>query len=169
MRAPTVTLLGMTTQPDEKQLLHIRAAAQWAFVLRILAQRLHDAQRAALSASRASRLARYYGPEDAQPFLLLKADRQFFISAAHHLVVAVDGSNGHLPTLDHPTVRLLRNAMEHWDEPQGWSACELADQGFPDPTAHSWGAGGTQLGGGALDVDALLPWAAQVYDAAKGL
>lgn len=169
MRPPTVTLPSMTTQPDENQLLHIRAAAQWSFVLPILAQRLHDAQRVALDASRASRTARHYGPEDAEAFLLLKADRHFFISAAHHLVVAVDGSNGHLPALDHPTVRLLRNAIEHWDEPHGASARELANQGFPDPTAHSWGAGGTQLGGGALDVDALLPWAAQVYDAAKGL
>lgn len=90
-------------------------------------------------------------------FVRLRADRHFLLVAARNLMRALDtvGLEGTLTLDGADHVLVLRNCLEHWDEPNGRSATKFARL-FPsgDPNSYRWGVDGTRFG--ELDLDKLV-------------
>jgi hypothetical protein len=125
------------------------------------------ADRAGALASREKvRAAAYYGHEDAWPFHMMEADKHFAMVAARQLLRTLDAFDGddRLPaSMSQHDVRLVRDALEHWDEPTGKANRQMRARGA-DPGSHSWTQSGAGVLGDVIDDAVLRAWAVAVYD-----
>jgi hypothetical protein len=142
----------------------VQAALRWSWSLSQQIPRIRDAEQAAVQSQLDSTRNHIYTHEQQQPFHVLNTEIHLVLVAAHHLSTALGmlGLSGLAePNLD--LVRLLRNIQEHWDEAEGPSMNTYLGQ-FPNgrPSAYSWGAGGSNIGG--LPLDDVESWARRAYD-----
>jgi hypothetical protein len=153
------------TAPDAVRDAHHRAL-RWAYVLTVQIDRLYAARAAAVESQRASFDKGRHDREDNHPFFIMAADAHFTLVAARQLLrslMAFDG-DGRLPAgLDDSQVRSLRDALEHWDEPNGRAARQMREGGL-DPGAHQWSGDGSGVLGQLVSDADLRAWASAVYE-----
>jgi hypothetical protein len=68
----------------------------------------------------------YYGHEDAHPFQEMEASGCSCSISARQLIRALEAFDGNLRlpvVLDRLDLELIRNAAEHWDEPEPTKGC----------------------------------------------
>ncbi|MBV9487345.1 MAG: hypothetical protein JO246_14965 [Frankiaceae bacterium] len=106
-----------------------------------------------------------YDDESAEPPRRMQSEIVLMFTAARQLLRALKSfDNNHRPRqgLDHDRVQLLRNALEHWDDPTGSALTKLAAQGV-DPKDNRWRSDGSGIVGG-IDDRELEAWARAVFD-----
>jgi hypothetical protein len=153
------------TAADQQRDAHHRAL-RWAHALTQQVDRLHADRAAALAGQEKVRAAAYYGDEDAWSFHMMEADKHFAMVAARQLLRALDafGGDDRLPaTMPQHDVRLVRDALEHWDEPTGKANTKMRARGA-DPGSHAWTQSGPGVLGDVIDDAVLRAWAVAVYD-----
>jgi hypothetical protein len=139
----------------------------WAHAVQVQVDRLNRQREAALAQQERFISAAHYGLEDSQVFWQLEAERHYVLTAARQLLRALRNFDDDLRlpgTLTNKNVKLLRDALEHWDQPDG-PANEAMKKLGKDPAAHQWkgdGSGG-MLGDLVSDVE-LGEWARKVYE-----
>jgi hypothetical protein len=159
----------MTKRPTPKPIISPktqRAVVFWAYALDLQVTRLHQSCREVVELDAARRNRRTHVPDDNVPFLRLEAEAHFTIVAAAQLLRALANFDGDLrlpPALDSGHVRLLRNALEHWDEPAGLAQRKLAALGAK-ATSHEFDRTGTGVVGNLISDRVLQAWARQVLD-----
>ena len=115
---------------------------RWAHVVTWQVDRLRDSRLRAMRSTDRVREFRYYGHMDAHPFQETEGERLFVLISARQLVRALEAFEGELrlpAALDRNDLELIRNAAEHWDEPnptKGW--VKKAAERRIDPTLHRW-------------------------------
>lgn len=128
----------------------LNAALMWARTVTWQYGRVTDMQAEMTIEARSTRGMVAADDESRTIFNHLRADRHFLVVATLNLVKALDKIEltHALPTLSPKHVRHLRNCLEHWDDNAG-SSFEWFKRSLPgvDPTSHSWGPGGTLIGG----------------------
>jgi hypothetical protein len=164
----------LTDRQREAWLLAVR----WAWIVHAQVIRLQHAADRAYEAQQQRRAdsRQRHTESDNRPFYELEGDRHFLLVAAAQLVKAV----GLLPPGTVPgdvcgPWTMLRNAVEHWDDPVGAdgrlkrSRAAHADAVAADdprdsarPEDLSWGAGGLVLGRLGRPED-LREWSLEVY------
>lgn len=65
--------------------------------------------------------------------------------------------------LDPERLRILRNALEHWDDDTGEWARKVAEWSV-NPKHHAWGVDGRGTLGEMVEDEDLLLWANAVYE-----
>lgn len=139
---------------------------RWSHVLAWQVDRLYEARRLAMESHQKVLAMRFYGDEDAWPFHRMDAEAHFTLTAARQLMTALLAFDGDVrlpPSLDAKQVRLVRNALEHWDDPAGWAALAMADRGA-DARDHRWSTRGPGILGTLVSDAALREWTVAVYD-----
>jgi hypothetical protein len=140
-------------------------ALRWSHALSRQVDRLHADRAEALESQEKVRAAAFYGHDDAWPFHMMEADKHFALVAARQLLRALrafDGNDRLPDSLPEGDVRLVRDALEHWDEPDGFASSKMRTRGA-DPGAHSWRRSGPGVLGDLIDDTALRAWATSVY------
>lgn len=143
---------------------------RWAHVVTWQVDRLRDSRLRAMRSAEHVRKSGYYGHEDAHPFQEMEGERLFVLISARQLIRALEAFDGDLRlpvALDRDDIELIRNAAEHWDEPEptkGWA--KKAAEREIDPTLHRWSREGAGLLGTILD-EHLRGWASDVYEAVR--
>ncbi len=153
------------TASDEMRAAHQRSM-RWAHALVRQVERLHADRAAVLESQESVQAAAFYGHEDAWPFHMMEADKHFAMVAARQLLRALrafDGNDRLPATLSADDVRLVRDALEHWDEPSGRSNTNLRARGA-DPSSHRWTKSGPGLLADVVPDADLKKWADAVYD-----
>lgn len=138
---------------------------RWAHTTRKQVSRLRNGRDAVVKVSRARQDGGTYTVQDSWPFMELEGDKFFLMMAARQLVRALRAFDDDLRLpegLTNKQVWLLRNALEHWDRPDGEAMTEMRKRGL-DPTSHQWGVDGSGVLGQLVEDDALLEWAERVY------
>jgi hypothetical protein len=135
-------------------------------VLTVQIDRLYAARAAAVESQLASTRKGRHDREDNHPFFVMAADAHFALVAARQLLralIAFDG-DARLPEgMDDAQVRGLRDALEHWDEPDGRAARQMRERGV-DPGAHQWSGDGAGVLGQLVSDAELWSWAVAVYE-----
>lgn len=112
------------TASDEKRDAHQRCL-RWSHVLTGQIGRLHEARYAAVASQQTVLAKGRYDVNDAHAFFMMDAEAHFALVAARQLLRslrAFDGSDRLPGHLEHSKLRLVRDALEHWDEPDGRAA-----------------------------------------------
>lgn len=128
--------------------------------------RLYVARSEVLAAQEQSRAAHFYGHEHADAFRRLHGEAHFVVVAARQLLRALRAFDGNdrLPGgLGSDHLRALRDAMEHWDDPDGWASKRLAAIGA-EASAHQWSDQGPGLLGKIVLDAELKAWADSTYE-----
>lgn len=149
---------------SEQRDAHHRAG-RWAHVLSWQIDRLYASRKAVMGSQEQVRRARHYPDEARWPFFEMEADAHFALVAARQLVRALRAFDGkdRLPEgLTSAQVRDVRDALEHWDEPDGRAAKSLGRQGAK-ASSHLWSYSGPGLLGDVVSDAALRQWAVDVY------
>jgi hypothetical protein len=131
--------------------------------------RLYAARIAAVASTENVRRARYYGQEDSEPFYRLQAEEHMTLTAARQLLRALRAfdDDQRLPSsLTNQRIRDVRDALEHWDNPQK-AAARLAEQGI-DPRGHRWSPAGHGMLAGIISDAELRQWAQDVLVDLRG-
>lgn len=147
----------MTVETQDK-------ATRWAYAVLLQLDRLVEARDAAVEGTRRVRDKRRYDRAGAEPFYRLDADKHFALTAARNRLRALDALDGDdrlAGHLDRGDVELLRNALEHWDEPDGRAATTARARGVIPPS-HVWQQDGPGVLGDLVDDGRLRAWATQV-------
>lgn len=157
------------TDPDRTNSDMLQEAVRWSWVVPWQGRRLQEAQRAVVDAQREwqGRQGLRHGAQHRYPHHhRLDAERHFLLIAARDLLRALKAFEGTSPTVPEllaDAVVLLRDCLEHFDEPDGRSGRKFrGEHPESEPGAHSWGAGGTQLGG-SVDVVELAAVADRIH------
>lgn len=158
-------ILDVVTATDAVRDSHYRAM-RWSHVLAWQVDRLYQARRLAMESHQKVLAKSFYGDADAWPFHRMGAEAHFALTAARQLMTALLAFDGDLRlphNLSAEQVRLVRNALEHWDEPNGPSGRAMAERGA-DASDHKWSMDGPGLLGTLVSDAALREWAVAVYD-----
>ena len=139
---------------------------QWSHVLEWQIERLKASRsRFIENYERASNVG-LYTVEDSRPAWEMEGERHFTLMASRQLLRALrafDGNDRLPDSLPDDQLRALRDALEHWDEPNGSAARRMAAFGA-DPSSHKWAKeSGEGLLGDLITDEALLVWATSVY------
>jgi hypothetical protein len=150
---------------EAQRAAHSRAM-QWSHVLQWQIERLRVSRpRFVENFERAAKVG-FYAIEDSGPAWEMEAERHFTLVAARQLLralLAFDGDDRLPDTVPDTRLRTLRDALEHWDEPNGRAAKQMATFGA-DPSSHKWAKGsGEGLLGDLITDEALREWATSVY------
>jgi hypothetical protein len=97
---------------------------------------------------------------------MMEADKHFAMVAARQLLRALRAfdNNDRLPAaMPESDVRLVRDALEHWDEPTGTANTMMRERGA-DPGSHRWTLSGPGVLGDVIHDSVLRGWAVAVYD-----
>jgi hypothetical protein len=139
---------------------------RWSYVLTVQVDRLYAARAAVMESHREVMRRSVYEFEDTYPFFVMDAEAHFTLVAARQLMRALLAFDGDLRLPDgmsHMDVRTLRDALEHWDEPDGRAARQMQERGA-DPTSHQWSVAGPGLLGQLVSDAALRSWGESVHD-----
>jgi len=154
------------TPSDEVRDAHHRVL-RWSHVLDRQVSRLYDARHKALASHERVLESKFYGHKDAWPFFEMDAEVHFALVAARQLLRALQAfdNDDRLPSssLDGATVRLVRDALEHWDEPTGRAASAMRQLGAV-PSSHRFSPGGPGVLGELVSDAVLQAWARSVYE-----
>lgn len=153
------------TASDAVRGAHHRAL-RWSHVLIVQIDRLYAARAAAVESQLASFRKGRHDRGDNHPFFVMEADAHFALVAARQLLralMAFDGDVRMPAGMDDAQVRSLRDALEHWDEPDGRAARQMRERGV-DPGAHKWSGDGAGVLGELVSDAQLRSWAAAVYE-----
>jgi hypothetical protein len=162
----------MTESENFDKITAHKNALQWSHMLVVQVDRLRLARVEALASTRAVETRHTYTHEQAKPFHRLESEVFFCMIAARQLqraLMAFDGDYRLPKALDGKRVKLLRDALEHWDAEGGsWSEAELRKLGG-EPRAHQWiGDGGAGTLGDSVEDEALHQWGLAVYEEMSG-
>ena len=138
---------------------------RWSHVLVQQVDRLYADREEVVKSQEKVSQAGFFGHDDAWPFYMLEADKHFALVAGRQLLRALQAFDGNdrLPqTLLAKDVRLVRDALEHWDEPAGRANSAMRDRGT-DPNSHHWTREGPGVLGDTISDTVLRGWAAAVY------
>lgn len=148
-----------------------RRALQWSHVLEWQIDRLRVSRPRFIENFERASKAGFYAIDDSRPAWEMEAERHFTLVAGRQLLRALrafDGNDRLPDSLPDDRLRALRDALEHWDEPDGSAARRMAAFGA-DPTSHKWAKGtGEGLLGDLITDEALREWAASVYTELRG-
>jgi len=134
----------------------LNEALTWSAIVGLQRERLRDTEEWIAAEHAEGRHVVGVDDDSRQTFVRLRADRHFLIVAARNLLRAIGALELPDPTgiswADH--VLVLRNCLEHWDEPDGPSAKKFLRL-FPEgaPTSFRFGPAGSHVG--ELNVDSL--------------
>ena len=96
---------------------------------------------------------------------MMEADKHFALVAARQLLCALRAFDGddRLPAcIPEADLRLVRDALEHWDESGGAANTRMRARGA-NPQSHAWLLSGPGLLGDVIADSALREWAESVY------
>ena len=153
--------------PQQQRDAHEQALI-WALATKRQVQRVRQARLDFMAEHERTVQRGVYDEESAEPPRRMQAEIVLMFIAARQLLRALkkfDGDHRPREGLDSRRVRLLRNALEHWDQPDGSSRAELTAAGV-DPKDNRWRHDGSGIVGGVDDSE-LDEWAATAYDDIK--
>jgi hypothetical protein len=137
----------------------------WSLATQRQVERVRQARLDFMAEAERTKARRVYDDDSAEPPRRMQAEIVLMFIAARQLLRALEAfDRDHRPRqgLDPRQVQLLRNALEHWDDPMGASMLKLAAAGV-DPKDNRWREDGSGLLGGIDDRD-LVAWAKAVHD-----
>ena len=141
-------------------------ALHWSHVLEWQVTRLREARGQVVASQERVRITQVYEFCDRWPFFKLDAEAHFTLVAARQLLRALkafDGNDRFPASLPDDKLRLLRDALEHWDEPTGRASRQMEALEV-DPHSHQWSSSTAEGVLGDLVTDeSLRQWAADVY------
>lgn len=161
-------VLGWSSGAPEAQRDAQSRALIWALGLQRQVKRVRTARLDFMAEHERTVSRGVYDDESAEPPRRMQAEILMMFIAAGQLLRALDAFDGdRRPSegLDPERVKTLRNALEHWDDPNGRAQTRLAAAGV-DPLNNRWRPDGSGIVGDVDDVD-LEIWAAAVYDDVK--
>ena len=138
---------------------------RWAWGLQAQVRQLREMRVRVLTAALRSGDGRSHTQADNLPFYDLYCATHFTVIAAAQLRTALQEFDGdqRLPTgLSSRKIRILRDALEHWEDDSQYWGKEVARRGV-DPTRHVWSHDGSGTIGELVDDEDLLIWANKVY------
>lgn len=150
--------------PEAQRDAHNRALI-WALGLERQVKRVRTARLDFMAEHERTMARGVYDDDSAEPPRRMQAEILLMFIAAGQLLRSLDAFDGDRRPhegLDPERVRLLRNALEHWDEPAGRSQTQLAAQDV-DPETNRWRQDGSGVVGHVDDRD-LQAWARAVYE-----
>jgi len=149
---------------DAKRDAHHRVM-RWSHVLAWQVDRLYDSRKLFMASHQRVLERSFFGEEDSWPAFQMDAEAHFTLVAGWQLLralLAFDGVDRLPATLSEHQLRLVRDGLEHWDEPNGRAATALGALGV-EAKLHEWTSTGPgRLGGLVLD-SVLRDWATAVY------
>jgi hypothetical protein len=155
--------------PDKVRDAHNRALI-WCQGTQTQIQRVRQARLDFMAVSRNAQETGVYGDDEyVEPPRRMDAEILMMFIAARQLVRALESFD---PSFEFPEgvdperVRLLRNALEHWNEEGGKSIKALKEANV-DPTRNNWRQDGSGMVGDLDDRD-LDAWVGAVHDDIKG-
>lgn len=153
--------------PQEQRDAHDQALT-WALATQRQIERVRKARLDFMAEHDRTMQRGIYDDVSAEPPRRMQAEIVLMFVSARQLLRALkqfDGDHRPRQGLDPRRVQLLRNALEHWDQPAGWSMTELAAAGV-DPKDNRWRHDGSGVVGGVDDRE-LEEWAVAVYSDIK--
>jgi len=157
--------VGWSSGASESQRDAHNRALIWALGLGRQVERLRIARLDFMAEHERTVARGTYDDESAEPPRRMQAEILLMLIAAGQLLRALDAFDGDRRPqegLDPERVRLLRNALEHWDDPTGRSQTQLAEKGV-DPENNRWRQDGSGIVGDVDDRE-LEAWASAVYE-----
>ena len=165
---------GFVTSEENRRRDALHASLRWAWTVLFQCDRIDQTQN---QLAREARIRdRNFDQPEREKHFRLDADRHFLFVAGRQLARALSMlAFGTQPPASIAAVTTIRNCFEHWDEKEGALAVTnpkdprgrayrkfKAKHPDSEPEAHSWGAGGTLIGG--VDVNGLQEDVRRIFD-----